>query len=99
MDLLAEIREGGTNSVRGTLTDPKAYGGAALQSALEDLWAYDRHLEAHTDHLRKATCVADIDRAMSSRRLAIFYQLQNSTPIHKEVDRLDLLYALGLRSV
>jgi membrane dipeptidase len=99
MDLIAEILDSGTNSVTVTLTDPKAYGEGAFQAALVDLWRYERHLEAHANHLLKATAVADIARAIDSGRLAIFYQLQNSTPIQKDVDRVGVFYTLGLRSL
>ena len=47
----------------------------------------------------KATHVADIHRARSEGKLALFYLLQNSTPIHKDLARVDMLYALGLRSL
>ena len=99
MDLIVDILNSGTNSVAVTLTDPKAYDEGAFHASLDDLWAYDRHLAAHPAQFLKATSVADIDRAIESKRLAIFYQLQNSTPIQKDVDRVDLFYALGLRSL
>ena len=63
MTLIEEILASGTNSVTVTLTDPKVYGEAAFTTALADLSAYDRHIEAHADRLLKATTVADIDRA------------------------------------
>ena len=99
MALIDEVRDSGTNSVTVTLTDPKAYGEAAFTAALDDLSAYDRHIEAHADRLLKATTVADIDRARGDGRLALFYQLQNSTPLQKDLERVALFHQLGVRSV
>ena len=98
-ELLKEILDSGTNAVSFTLTDPKAYGEGAFTAALEDLLSYDRHIKAHSEYLKKATCVADIDRAMAEGRLALFYQFQNTTPIQKDLSRIELFYTLGLRSL
>lgn len=97
--LIREVLDSGTNSVTVTLTDPKLYGETAFSVALDDLIAYDRHIAAHPDLFLKATRVADVDRARAEGRLALFYQLQNSTPIQKDVGRVDLFHALGLRSI
>lgn len=99
MDVIREVLDSGTRSVTVTLTDPKVFGEAALDAALDDLLAYDRHITDHSDLLLKATSVADIDRARRDGKLALFYLLQNSTPIHKDIDRVDMLYELGLRSL
>ena len=99
MDLIRQVLASGANAVTVTLTDPKVYGEAALDAALDDLLAYDRHIAAHSDLLLKATHVADIHRARSEGKLALFYLLQNTTPIHKDLARVDMLYALGLRSL
>ena len=99
MDLIRQVLGSGTRAVTVTLTDPKVFGEAALDAALRDLAGYDRHIREHPDLLLKATEVADIDRARAEGRLALFYLLQNSTPVHKDLDRVDLLYGLGLRSL
>ena len=99
MDLIREVLESGTNAVTVTLTDPKVFGEAALDATLDDLLAYDRHIEAHSDLLLKATSVADIHQARRDGKLALFYLLQNTTPVHKDLARVDALYALGLRSL
>ena len=43
--------------------------------------------------------MADIHRASSEGRLAIFYGLQNTSPIQKDLGLVDLFYNLGLRSL
>ena len=99
MELIKEILASGTNAVAVTLTDPKAYGECAFPNALEDLFKYDGHIRAHSDFFLKATRVADVERAGKEGRLALIYQLQNTTPIQKDLDRIDLFYGLGLRSL
>ena len=98
-ELLREVIASGTRMVTVTLTDPKVFGEAAFDAAADDLGAYDRHIRDNADLLLKATSVADIDRAIDQDRIALFYLLQNSTPIHKDVERIDLFYNLGLRSL
>jgi microsomal dipeptidase-like Zn-dependent dipeptidase len=99
MELIHEVLDSGTNMVCVTLTDPKVFGEAALDAALDDLLAYDRHIEQHSDLLLKATSVADIHRAREGGKLALFYLLQNTTPVHKDLDRVDMLRGLGLTSL
>ncbi len=97
MELIREVLDSGTSSVCVTLTDPKVFGEAALDAALDDLAAYDRHIAAHSELLVKATRVADIDRARAEGKLALLYMLQNTTPIQKDLDRVDLFHSMGLR--
>ena len=97
MELIREVLASGTRAVGVTLSDPKVAGEAALDATLRDLAAYDRHIAAHPDLLLKATGVADIERARSDGKLALLYMLQNTTPIQKEIDRIDQLYEPGLR--
>ena len=99
MDLIREVIASGTSSETVTITDPKIFGEAAMDAALADLLAYDRHIGEHSDLLLKATSVADILRAKAQGKLALFYQLQNTTPIHKDLDRVNMFYTLGLRSL
>jgi membrane dipeptidase len=99
MELIEEILASGTNAVTVTLADPKVYEETAFVEALRELVAYDRHIKSHPEHLMKATMVADIDRAVDSGKLALFYQYQNATELQKDIDRVDLFYKLGVRSI
>ncbi len=99
MSLIREVLESGTSAVTVTLTDPKVFGEPAFDAASKDLLAYDRHIRDNSEYLLKATRVADIERARSEGKLALLYLLQNTTPIHKDLDRVDLFYSLGLRSL
>ena len=99
MDLVNQILASGTRAIAITLTDPKLYGHESFDKLLEDLADYDRYFYEHPRHFIKATRIADVDRAVEERKLAVFYLIQSSEPIEKDLKRLDLLYNLGLRSV
>lgn len=52
---------------------------------------------AHQDFVIKATKVEDIIRAHSEGRIAFIPGIESSTPIENELDRIDVLYGLGIR--
>ncbi len=96
--LLEQIIASGTNSVTVTLCDPKQHEQKAYDSALESILAYDRHIRKNQDLLIKATTSADIHRAKTTKRLALFYYFQNTTQFGRDLNRIDLFYQLGVRS-
>ncbi len=99
MELMDQVLASGTRAIAITLTDPKLHGHESYDVLLEDLAAYDKYFYDHPTHFIKATRVADIDRAVKEKKLAVFYLIQSSEPIEKDLNRLDVLYNLGLRSV
>lgn len=99
MDLIDEILGSGTDAIAVTLCDPKTYGETAHREALEAVLAYDRHIESHSDRLSKATSIADAVQAETDGKLAIFYQFQNATQLQRDLDRVDLFWKLGVRSI
>ncbi|HEY3975624.1 MAG TPA: membrane dipeptidase [Streptosporangiaceae bacterium] len=54
---------------------------------------------AHQREVMTIRTVADIDEAQSSGRVGIVFGLEAATPIENEIDRLDVLYGLGLRQI
>ncbi|MTD16181.1 diguanylate cyclase [Nakamurella sp. YIM 132087] len=54
---------------------------------------------AHQDYAIRAGSVADIRRAHAEGRLAVFAGLEGAALIENEVDRLDVLYGLGIRQM
>ncbi|MCB0491065.1 MAG: membrane dipeptidase [Cyclobacteriaceae bacterium] len=99
MELMDKILASGTRAIAITLSDPKHYGHEAWDILLKDLAAYDKYFYDHPSHFIKATRLSDIDRAIKEKKLAVFYLIQSSEPIEKDLSRLDILYNLGLRSV
>lgn len=53
---------------------------------------------AHQDFVVTAGSLADIREAKASGRIAFIPCLEAATPIENELDRLDILYGLGIRS-
>src|ERR671932_679573 len=53
---------------------------------------------AHQDMLIRAEITADILRARQNGQIAFIPSLEAATPIENELDRLDILYGLGIRS-
>ena len=54
---------------------------------------------AHASGVMAIRTVADIDEAHRSGRVGLVFGLEAATPIENEIDRLDVLYGLGLRQI
>ena len=54
---------------------------------------------AHASGVMTIRTVADIDEAYRSGRVGLVFGLEAATPIENEIDRLDVLYGLGLRQI
>jgi membrane dipeptidase len=54
---------------------------------------------AHASGFMVVRTVADIDEAQRSGRIGLVFGLEAATPIENEIDRLDVLYGLGLRQI
>ncbi len=54
---------------------------------------------AHQGEVMVIRTVADIEEAYRSGRVGLVFGLEAATPIENELDRLDVLYGLGLRQI
>jgi membrane dipeptidase len=54
---------------------------------------------AHASGVLTVRTVADIDEAYRSGQVGLVFGLEAATPIENEIDRLDVLYGLGLRQI
>jgi len=54
---------------------------------------------AHQRDIMVVRTVADVDEAHRSGRVGLVFGLEAATPIENEIDRLDVLYGLGLRQI
>jgi membrane dipeptidase len=54
---------------------------------------------AHQSEVITVRSVSDIDDAQESGRVGLVFGLEAATPIENEIDRLDVLYGLGLRQI
>ncbi|QNN53236.1 dipeptidase [Nocardioides mesophilus] len=54
---------------------------------------------AHQDEVEVVRTVADIHRVHAAGKVGLVFGLEAATPIENELDRLDVLYGLGLRQI
>ena len=54
---------------------------------------------AHQDDVTVIRTIADIDNAFAHNKVGLVFGLEASTPIENEIDRLDVLYGLGIRQM
>lgn len=96
--LVGEMHASGLDAITITLCDPKSYEEAAYKEAVAAVREHDRHFAQHPELFRKATSVADIDKARAAGQIAVFYLFQNSTQFGHDLKRVDEFYDMGVRS-
>jgi membrane dipeptidase len=96
--LIREMLDSGLDSITITLCDPKPEGAEALELAVDSLLQHDRYLASKPEFFVKAGSAADVERARSQGKLAVFYLFQNTVQFGRELERVDLFHRLGLRS-
>ncbi|MFT4767347.1 MAG: membrane dipeptidase [Glaciecola sp.] len=69
-----------------------------LQAAIDALLEWRGRIKDNEDKLMLALESQDFMRAKESNRTAVMMNFQNSTMLDGEVDNIDALYALGMRS-
>ncbi|MGQ0648227.1 MAG: dipeptidase [Gemmatimonadaceae bacterium] len=97
--LIDEMLASGLRACVVTVGNPAIQGPSAFDDMRSELLAYDRHIAANPERFRRATSVADIDRARAGEKLALIYYTQNATPINDDVSRLEELRRLGVRII
>jgi len=85
------------NFLDGTATITSA-NGWKWDDVILDLGMHLADL-AHQSTVFLGTTVADIERAHASGRIALIACLEGAAPIENELDRLDVLYGLGVRMI
>jgi len=88
------------DAVFDNLMDSFAYITSTASWQFEDV-IYDLGMRlsdiAHQDFMLKCEGVEDILRAHNEGRIAFIPSIECSTPLDKELDRIDVLYGLGVR--
>jgi membrane dipeptidase len=83
------------NMMDGTCTI-HSKAGWKWESIVHDIGMRSADL-AHQDFVIRAERVADIERAHAEGRVALVFVVEGAAPIENEVDRVDILYGLGVR--
>ncbi len=97
--LLDQILATGTRAIGVTITDPKVEAAKSLAQTHADLDVYDRYYDAHPTYFIRAKAAADVDRAAAERKIAVFYNLQNSTPVEADFAAIAALRERGVASI
>ncbi len=69
-----------------------------LQSAIDALLGWRKRAARHADALLVALSAADFERAKREGKTAVVMNFQNATMLEDDVDNVDALHALGMRS-
>jgi membrane dipeptidase len=83
------------NFLDGTATITSA-GGWKWTDVVHDLGMHLADM-AHSSQVFLATTVDDIVRAHATGRIAVIASIEGAAPIENELDRIDVLYGLGVR--
>jgi len=95
---LADVRASGLTAVNLTVGSVGSYA-RDYDGAIEGIAHWDKEIATHPDTLMKFSRIGDFAEAKRSRRLAIIYGFQDTTPFGENLDRLDTFADLGVRIV
>ncbi len=85
------------NFLDGTATITSA-GGWKWTDVVHDLGMHLADM-AHSSLVFLGTTVEDIERAHATGRIAVVASIEGAAPIENELDRIDVLYGLGVRMI
>ena len=96
--LVQEMLDSGIRSMTVTVADPKAQEQAAYDDTIRGILYYNRFLDEKSKFYSRSSRVAHIDKARRENKMAVFYLAQNSTHFQRNLDNVDVFFALGLRA-
>ncbi|MBN9033250.1 MAG: peptidase M19 [Rhizobiales bacterium 63-7] len=87
-----EMRAGGVHAVHATIAYHENF-----RETVANIIAWNRHFERHPELVFAGRTGGDIERAMREGRTAIFFGLQNPSPIEDDIGLVEVLQTLGVR--
>ena len=90
--LFREIRAAGIDALHVTVAYHEDF-----RETVERIIDWNRRFEDHADLIVPGRVAADIDRARATGRTAIFFGLQNPSPIEDDIGLVEILHTLGVR--
>ena len=91
-DLFDEMAEAGLSAVHVTICYHENF-----RQTVENIISWNRHIAAHPDRLMFGRTASDVQTAHASGRTAIFYGLQNCSPMEDDIGLIEILHQLGVR--
>lgn len=90
--IFRQMREGGVDAVHVTVAYHETFRD--MVGRLED---WNARFERHNDLILRGTTAADVQRAQETGRTAIFFGVQNPSPIEADIGLIEILHQLGVR--
>ncbi len=90
--IFQQMREGGLNAVHVTIAYHENFRETVLNIEQWNQW-----FERHSDLIMMGRTASDVDEARQTGRTAIFFGLQNPSPIEDDIGLVDILHTLGVR--
>src|SRR5690606_26028771 len=98
-----DLRSTGIDAVHYTVANMSLIEGELLQDnlsrACRRIAVWLRRLEELKEHVGLAASLTEMWELHAQGRIAIFFGMQNASPIEEDVDLLDLFHRLGVRFV
>ena len=86
------LKPSGVNVTVPTMASHAGYAGTG-----EELASWFSRLRVLREHVARATCYADIERAVADGKVAAIYAFQSDRPLDGKLDLLDVYYEMGVR--
>ncbi len=90
--IFQQMHEGGVSAVHVTICYHEDF-----REMVENVIAWNRHFERHSDLIFQGRCAEDVRRAHEEHRTAIFFGFQNCSPIEDDIGLVEVCYQLGVR--
>ncbi len=90
--IFQQMNDAGLSAVHATIAYHESF-----RETVDRIVEWNWRFHHHSDLIIPGRSVTDIDRARASNRTAIFFGLQNSSPIDGDLGLVEVLHTLGVR--
>lgn len=90
--IFKQMSQGGVNAVHVTISYHENFRETVL-----NIEQWNRWFEQHSDLIFHGRYASDVSKARDSGRTAIFFGLQNPSPIEDDIGLVEILHTLGVR--
>ena len=90
--IFRQMQEGGVHAVHATIAYHENF-----RETVSNLIGWNRHFQEHDGLIFQGFEAADIEMAVRENRTAIFFGLQNPSPIEDDIGLVEICHRLGIR--
>ncbi|MDW5317060.1 membrane dipeptidase [Rhizobium sp. PL01] len=91
-DVFSQMRQGGVHAVHATIAYHETF-----REMVANIASWNRLFELHPEFVFPGRTGDDIEQAMREKRTAIFFGLQNPSPIEDDIGLIEVCHTLGVR--